>query len=59
MSQPATSPISRLHHSGFSVRGRPASIAWYQKVFQATVAEGTLPHYGREWSRYAEQFIEA
>jgi glyoxylase I family protein len=48
-----------LHHSGFSVRGRPASIAWYQKVFQATVAEGTLPHYGREWSRYAEQFIEA
>ena len=30
MSQPATPPISGLHHSGFSVRGLPASIAWYR-----------------------------
>ena len=58
MSQPATSPTSRLHHSGFSVRGLPASIAWYQKVFEATLTEGTLPHCGREWSGYAEQLIE-
>jgi glyoxylase I family protein len=39
--------------------GPPASIAWYQKVFRATLAEGTLPHYGREWSGCAELLIES
>jgi len=43
MSQPAPSPISGLHHSDFSVRGLPARIGWYQKVFEATVTEGTRP----------------
>ena len=56
MSQPTT-PISGLHHFAVSARGLPASIAWYQKVFQATLAEGTLPDYGREWSRYAQLLI--
>ena len=53
MSQPATSPISGLHHSGFSVTGLPASIAWYRKVFRATLAEETLP-YVREGTVYEE-----
>ena len=43
MSQPATPPLSGSHHFAFSVRGLPASVAWYQKVFQATLTEGTLP----------------
>jgi glyoxylase I family protein len=50
MSQPAASPISGLHQFAVSVKGLPASIVWYQKVFQATLAQGTLPHYGRGWS---------
>jgi glyoxylase I family protein len=59
MSQPTTSPISGLHHFAVSVKGLAASIAWYQKVFQATLAQGTLPHYGREWSGGAELLIES
>jgi glyoxylase I family protein len=58
MSQPTTPPISGLRHFAFSARGLPFSIAWCQKVFQATLAEGTLPHCGREWSGYAELLIE-
>jgi len=40
-------------------KGPPASIAWHQKVFRATLAEGTLPHYGREWSGCAELLIKS
>lgn len=58
MSQPTTPAISGLHHFAFSVRDLPASIAWYRKVFQATLVDGTLPHYGREWTGHAELFIE-
>ena len=39
--------------------GLSASIAWYQKVFRATLAEGTLPHHGREWSGCAELLIKS
>ncbi len=59
MSQPTTSPISGSHHFTVSVKGLPANIAWYQKVFQAALAEGTLPHYGREWGACAEPLIES
>ena len=41
------------------MKGLPASIARYQKVFQATLAEGTLPHYGRQCSGYAELHIKS
>lgn len=47
-----------LHHFAFTVRNLDASIAWYQKVFQAELVDGKLPHYGREWSGYAELVIE-
>jgi glyoxylase I family protein len=40
-------------------KGPPASIAWYQKVFRTTLAQGTLPHYGREWSGCAELLIKS
>ncbi len=57
MSQPTTSPISGLHHFAVSVKGLPDSIAWYQKVFQATLAEGTLPHYGRDLDKMQLEFV--
>jgi glyoxylase I family protein len=59
MSQPTTSPISGSHRFAVSVKGLPANVAWYQKVFQATLPEGTLPHYGREWGGCAELLIES
>ncbi|MBE1585392.1 VOC family protein [Nonomuraea angiospora] len=58
MSEPSTPPISGLHHFAFTVRDLEASIAWYQKVFQATLVDGDLPHYGREWTGYANLVIE-
>ncbi|KAB1932323.1 VOC family protein [Micromonospora sp. ALFpr18c] len=50
--------FSGVHHVAFTVRNLEASIAWYQKVFNATLADGKLPHYGREWTGYAELVIE-
>ncbi|MGV9383646.1 VOC family protein [Nonomuraea sp. NPDC003707] len=56
--KPTTPPISGLHHFALTVRDLEASIAWYQKVFQATLVDGDLPHYGREWTGYANLVIE-
>jgi hypothetical protein len=39
-------PFTGLHHFAVTVRDIEASAAWYQKVFQANPADGTLPHYG-------------
>ncbi|MEV0390025.1 VOC family protein [Nonomuraea sp. NPDC050643] len=47
-----------LHHFAFTVRDLDASVALYQKVFQARLVQGRLPHYGREWTGYAELVIE-
>jgi hypothetical protein len=58
MSQPTTPPVSGFAPFRLFGAGLPASIAWYQKVFQAMLAQGTLPRYGREWSGYAELLIE-
>ncbi|MFD3406568.1 VOC family protein [Kribbella sp. NPDC058693] len=58
MSEPTTPAISRMHHFAFTVRDLEASIAWYQRVFQATVVNGDLPHYGREWTGYANLVLE-
>jgi len=58
MSEPTTPPISGLHHFAFTVRDLEVSIAWYQKVFQATLVDGRLPHYGREWTGFANLVIE-
>ncbi|GAA2216038.1 VOC family protein [Nonomuraea monospora] len=58
MTEPIKPPISGLHHFAFTVRDLEASIAWYQRVFQATVVDGDLPHYGREWTGYAKLVIE-
>ena len=55
----ATAPsFTGLHHFAFTVRDLEASVAWYQRVFQAKVVDGKLPHYGREWTGYAELVIE-
>ncbi|MET8145384.1 VOC family protein [Sphaerisporangium sp. NPDC005288] len=54
----STPPFSGVHHIAFTVRDLQASVAWYQKVFQAKLVDGTLPHYGREWTGYAELVIE-
>lgn len=53
MTQTTASLFTGLHHFAFTVRGVQASAAWYQKVFQANLVDGTLPHYGREWTGYA------
>lgn len=50
--------FSGLNHVAFTVRDLEASVAWYEKVFQAKVVDGKLPHYGREWTGYAELVIE-
>ncbi|MEU7827426.1 MULTISPECIES: VOC family protein [unclassified Nonomuraea] len=55
----ATAPsFAGLAHFAFTVRDLEASVAWYQKVFQAELVNGKLPHYGREWTGYAELVIE-
>lgn len=51
-------PLSGLHHFAFTVRDLQASIAWYQKVFQATLVAGDLPHFGREWTGFARLVVE-
>lgn len=58
MSDAIAPSFSGLHHVAFTVRDLQASVAWYQKVFQAELVDGTLPHYGREWTGYAELVIE-
>lgn len=50
--------FSGVHHVAFTVRDLEASVAWYQRVFSAKVAEARLPHYGREWTGYAELVVE-
>jgi len=47
-----------VDHFAFTVRDIEASVAWYQKVFQANVVDGKLPHYGREWTGYALLLVE-
>jgi len=47
-----------VHHVAFTVRDVDKSIEWYKKVFQADLVEGTLPHYGREWTGYARLVVE-
>ena len=58
MSEFGTPPLSGLHHFAFTVRDLEASIAWYERVFQAALTEGKMPHYGREWTGYAHLIIE-
>jgi glyoxylase I family protein len=60
MSQPTTTTpaILGLAHFAFVVRDLDASIAWYQKVFDATLVEGEFPHYGRPWTGFAKLVIE-
>ncbi|WP_105975301.1 VOC family protein [Streptomyces geranii] len=58
MSESTAPPIGGLHHFAFTVRDLEASVAWYRKVFQATLVEGVLPHYGREWTGFARLVIE-
>ncbi|MER5431791.1 VOC family protein [Streptomyces sp. NPDC002588] len=55
----STAPrLSGLHHFAFTVRDLEASIAWYQKVFQAALVDGDLPHFGREWTGFARLVVE-
>lgn len=58
MSDTVAPSFTGLHHFGITVKDLEASVAWYQKVFQARLVEGELPHYGREWTGYAELVIE-
>ncbi|MBE1585395.1 VOC family protein [Nonomuraea angiospora] len=58
MSDSLAPSFSGLHHVAFTVRNLQASVAWYQKVFQAELVDGDLPHYGREWTGYAKLVIE-
>jgi glyoxylase I family protein len=58
VSTKSTPPISKVHHVAFTVRNLEASIAWYQRVFNATLVDGKLVHYGREWTGYANLVIE-
>jgi catechol 2,3-dioxygenase-like lactoylglutathione lyase family enzyme len=58
MSESTTPPISGVHHFALTVRDLEASVAWYRRVFQATLVDGDLPHYGREWTGYANLVIE-
>jgi hypothetical protein len=50
--------FSGVHHVAFTVRNLAASVACYQRVFQGTLADGKLRHYGREWTGYAELVID-
>jgi len=58
MTEITTPAITGFDHVGLTVRDLEASIDWYQKVFQATLVDGTLPHYGREWTGFARLIIE-
>ena len=47
-----------VHHFALTVRDLEKSIEWYKRVLQGEVVQGTLPHYGREWTGYAELVVE-
>jgi glyoxylase I family protein len=57
MSDTTPPRITGVDHVGLTVRDLEAAIAWYAKVFQATIVDGKLPHYGREWTGYARMVI--
>jgi len=58
MTETTAPPFIGVDHFAFTVRDPQASVAWYQKVFQASVVDGRLPHYGREWTGYALLLVE-
>ena len=58
MTDTTAPPFLGVDHFAFTVRDLAASVAWYQKVFQANVVDGRLPHYGREWTGYARLVVE-
>ncbi|GAA1791839.1 VOC family protein [Planosporangium flavigriseum] len=47
-----------VHHFALTVRDLDKSVEWYKKVFQGDLVEGRVPHYGREWTGYAELVVE-
>ena len=58
MTEITAPPFTGLAHFAFTVRDLEASVAWYQRVFGAKLVDGKLPHYGREWTGYAQLLIE-
>jgi len=42
--------VDGVHHFGITVRDLDKGIEWYKRVFQGDLVQGTLPHYGREWT---------
>jgi glyoxylase I family protein len=58
MPEPSRPPLYGVHHVAFTVRDLEASVAWYRKVFDAAAPGDKLPHYGREWTGYAELVLD-
>ncbi|GGN13739.1 hypothetical protein GCM10011578_041120 [Streptomyces fuscichromogenes] len=58
MSESTVPSVIGLHHVAFTVRDIGAGIAWYQKFLQATLVDGDLPHFGREWTGFARLVVE-
>jgi len=50
--------ITGIHHISITVTDIEASMAWYEKLFQANRLPVKFPHYGCEDSGYAELLIE-
>lgn len=53
MSASNDATFSGVHHVSLTVTDLPASIEWYQRVFQTQRLDITIPHYGREETGYS------
>ncbi|MGX9787686.1 VOC family protein [Mycobacterium sp. MMS18-G62] len=50
--------ITGIHHFSVTVRDIEASVAWYQRVFNADRVPMEFPHYEREDTGYAVLLVE-
>ncbi|WP_433222272.1 VOC family protein [Dactylosporangium sp. CS-047395] len=58
MTQTMAPSFEGVHHIGLTVRDLGKSVEWYKKVFRGDLVNGKLPHYGREWTGFAELVVE-
>lgn len=58
MSQSAEPRIGGFHHLSLTVIDIEASVAWYQRLFNADRMPATFPHHGREDTGYGVLLVD-